>query len=1047
MRFPFAKLIPSRAALALALCAALAALPPQAPAAGAGLEQSQPWLAQFQNPPASARPMIFLVWNGEITRPRITAMLEQYKARGIGGVFIHPRPGLITEYLSPAWFDAWEFALAECHRLGLECHIYDENSYPSGFAGGWTVGSDPLLASESLNCKKFTAPASLPEGQVLGVFAAKGPGERPVRTGNGAVQKASPQNPVYVVFSKPDAPRSNTAHYPYPDLSRPETTEIFLKVTHDQYAKRFSQSFGKEIKYVFTDEPYLQSGNKLTISSYLLAEFEAEHGYKLTDRLDALCFGGEGAEAVRFDYFLTLQRLWVGSFLKPYHDWCEKHGLAFTGHFWDHEWPKPNPHPGHMNSMRWQQVPGNDMLAFQFRPTDFAANGVWYLQVKELGSIANQLGRKRVLTESCGGGGYDFTLRDFKPLEDFLLAAGVNVINPHLSQETISGARKYDWPQTLSDHSPWWDAYGLEATHVGRAVHALTQGRERNRVLVLHPDTTAWLLFDPAGPAALPRLAELKKTHIETLQALHARQIDFDLGDELTLAELGKVEGGKLRLGECVYDAVVIPPAMNNLMDSTLKLLAGYMAAQGKVYSTESIPAFVNGRPAKVGELAAKMPNQWRRTRDVNELAGVLREAVRPYLSNSDGSPLPQALLWKRNELPGGAVLYFFCHPWRKPFKGELKVEGKSLFALDTMSGAIKPLASREAGSGQVAALDLPELGDVLWLALPEKQAVPAGQPKAELKPVALDLKSIRRTAPNMLTLDYCDLDAGIAKAEGISTVAADEMNWKAQGFEKNLWSQSSQHRRSFIDARPRAGSGFVVSYRFTIAPEAFAQVKDSLAVVVERPWLYKAALNGQPLEFPKEAFYDEGMRKAAVAALARPGENVLTLDAHPFQTLCEIMPVYVLGDFGLKPTAKGFVIGAAPALAYGRWDAQGLPFYPNHVAYEYAFATERPANRLALALGSWQGAVARVRVDGKEAGFIAFPPERLELDQPLGVGEHRLEIEVAGNLKNLFGPHFSDGLPGLWTWRLCPPQAPAGEKYRFYPAGLLAAPKLELGQ
>lgn len=73
---------------------------------------------------------------------RITRMLEGFAKRNIGGVFIHPRPGLITEYLSEKWFELWAFALKECKRLGLDCHIYDENSFPSGFAGGHVLSSN-----------------------------------------------------------------------------------------------------------------------------------------------------------------------------------------------------------------------------------------------------------------------------------------------------------------------------------------------------------------------------------------------------------------------------------------------------------------------------------------------------------------------------------------------------------------------------------------------------------------------------------------------------------------------------------------------------------------------------------------------------------------------------------------------------------------------------------------------------------------------------------------------------------------------------------------
>src|SRR5574338_1457023 len=104
------------------------ALSSHIPATEAALRQG------FKNPAADYRSMPLWVWNDKQDGPRIKEMLAQYKAQGMGGAFIHPRPGLMTDYLSPEWFRLWKLALEEGKRLGLRVNIYDENSYPSGFA-------------------------------------------------------------------------------------------------------------------------------------------------------------------------------------------------------------------------------------------------------------------------------------------------------------------------------------------------------------------------------------------------------------------------------------------------------------------------------------------------------------------------------------------------------------------------------------------------------------------------------------------------------------------------------------------------------------------------------------------------------------------------------------------------------------------------------------------------------------------------------------------------------------------------------------------------
>jgi len=46
---------------------------------------------------------------------------------------VHPRPGLLTEYLSDEWFHLFDYTVQKGKELGMKVWIYDENSYPSGF--------------------------------------------------------------------------------------------------------------------------------------------------------------------------------------------------------------------------------------------------------------------------------------------------------------------------------------------------------------------------------------------------------------------------------------------------------------------------------------------------------------------------------------------------------------------------------------------------------------------------------------------------------------------------------------------------------------------------------------------------------------------------------------------------------------------------------------------------------------------------------------------------------------------------------------------------
>ena len=54
----------------------------------------------FADPPSDYRTAPLWDWNDKISEAGIDFHMKKFKEGGLGGVFIHPRPGLITEYIS-----------------------------------------------------------------------------------------------------------------------------------------------------------------------------------------------------------------------------------------------------------------------------------------------------------------------------------------------------------------------------------------------------------------------------------------------------------------------------------------------------------------------------------------------------------------------------------------------------------------------------------------------------------------------------------------------------------------------------------------------------------------------------------------------------------------------------------------------------------------------------------------------------------------------------------------------------------------------------------
>jgi hypothetical protein len=347
--------------------------------------------------------------------------------------------------------------------------------------------------------------------------------------------------------------------------------------------------------------------------------------------------------------------------------------------------------------------------------------------------------------------------------------------------------------------------------------------------------------------------------------------------------------------------------------------------------------------------------------------------------------------------------------------------------------------------TGQVVRLDLPSLGHALLVSEPQPGPAVDVLPPVQWQEVELKQQAIIREQPNLLVIPFCDLKSGGTEAEGVNTTLADNMNWKQHGCEKNIWSFTAQFRRSFIDMEFPKDTGFTVDYHFEIAAGAFAAVGDSLEVAIERPWLYEVTLNGRPLRFGKhEQWFDEDIRKTSIADAIRSGRNTLRLTARPMHPLCEIMPVYVSGEFGLKAAPVGFTIVKPQPLKLGSWLKQGMPFYAGKVSHRYTFTLDRPAERLAVSLPDWEGTLGELYLDEKPIGLFAWPPDRLELETVLTTGQHTLELVVSGNPRNQMGPHFSEGLPIVYSWIYGAKTQQPGEKYMLWPCGLHQDPIVE---
>ena len=73
--------------------------------------------SQFKNPSNEYTTAPFFVWNYKITKKEIDNYLNDFKEQGSLQVFVHPRPGLVTGYLSDEWFELFKYTVEKGKEL------------------------------------------------------------------------------------------------------------------------------------------------------------------------------------------------------------------------------------------------------------------------------------------------------------------------------------------------------------------------------------------------------------------------------------------------------------------------------------------------------------------------------------------------------------------------------------------------------------------------------------------------------------------------------------------------------------------------------------------------------------------------------------------------------------------------------------------------------------------------------------------------------------------------------------------------------------------
>lgn len=1011
-------------------------------------------LKGWTDPDAQYRVSPFFILNDDHStdsaRDRIRQMLEQFKELGYGGIYLHSREGLTTEYLSEQWFDLIEFCHTQAAKIGIKVYLYDENGYPSGFGGGHVAATHPEACVQYL---AYRVLRDLPDpmsgetilsGHYIDTIEPLNIGKRLAE--NQLALWLQDQHPslkvesvgeesIVVFYTKNMPPLPWFGDMPYVSLTDPLVTQTFIKTTHEKYAERFEKHFGKSIGAIFTDEPHLYtagsgpSKNALHISPYIFSEFFAQHNYDLKDHLAELFFDYSDYKKVRFDYYETLHNLWLNNWAKPLEQWCKKKNIPLTGHYLEHDWPIPYVTPGHVHLLAHLDWPGTDMLFCNilegekpgwFTTQDAQPKGKephFTMYLKQCSSVCNQLQKQKNICECWGAGGNDSKPADYKRIGDWLVVNGVNMLIPHMSMTTIRGSRKMDHPQFFSDQSSWFSYIKPLNDYFARLCMLTSKGTVKNNILVLDPLTTGYTIAK-RSQSNDKVFKSMDDSFCSLVDIMTDSLMDFDIGDEYVMEEFGDVTQNMLNIGNQSYNTIVWPAMMQNVRHQTVAILDAFLQAGGNILSLEKNRILVDGRNSNlISELQEDFSKQWEYVDSTTQLIEILSQKHPPSLELLSNKQI-SGIYHLRKILENGSRVHMLVNSSDTPKTLRATTQGQHILYLNTLNGTEETIPYTTDVSSKCVHFDIniESLESKIYYVsdLPvEYRNLPADDSRKiySLKQTALpvEIKEITRLSDNRLVLDVCDLQVrGANKISDIRVQFANQYIWQKQGFANNQWFRHNQYRKQIIDRNDfDAYSGFISEFKFNI--ETLSDLS-SLKLAVECPELYKIAVNGQEIVFNRtKTWLDPSIKIASVGDFAKSGLNMVSIVSQRFDVRMELDQIYLLGNFSLKPTDSGFCLCNPSKLELGSWRLQGMPFYDAAVDYKLApFTIPKRAEKIVIELGEFNCSIVEVFINGTSQGIIGWYPYKMDITQVvknIESNECDIKLRVVGTPKNLLGP------------------------------------------
>lgn len=1018
----------------------------------------------FREPTCEYRGTPFWSWNCKLEQDELLWQIEMLKEMGFGGFHMHVRSGMATTYLGEEFMDLVAACVDKAKSEKMLAWLYDEDRWPSGFAGGY-VTKDPQYRIRYL---LFTPTPYEVEGGKERVGNEQATALRSglgklfakfdiVLDENGCLKSyrmlpdgEQAAGRIWYAYLEQPRPSPRYNSYTYANTLDKKAIDRFIEVTHEVYKKKVGHEFSKTIPAIFTDEP--QFTHKMTLrfadvpqdvalpwTDDLPDTFADAYGEDLISGIPELIWElPDGAVSkIRYHYHDHVCERFTEAFADNIGAWCEKNNIMLTGHMMKEPtlMSQTSAISEAMRSYRSFHLPGIDMLA----------NRHEFTTAKQAQSAVRQFGYEGVMSELYGVTDWDFDFRGHKLQGDWQAALGITVRVHHLSWVSMEGEAKRDYPATISYQSPWYKQYPYIENHFARLNTALTRGKPAVRVGLIHPIESYWLHWGPSEQTALVR-DQMDTAFQSVTEWLLFGSVDFDYIAESLLPSLCNEGSNPLRVGEMTYDVIIVPEC-ETLRSSTVKRLDAFLRAGGKLIFMGGAPKFVDAGTERADE-AISLYNNTAAER-ISFSRGALLTALAPHrtidIRNTNGSLTDNLVHQLRHD---GNDMWLFISQGKDPYNPDISrrqgikitVKGSwDVTLYDTMTGDITPVSSTSAVGNTVINHTLNQHDSLLYKLTPRQTDTAAeiktSRPKPAVRAINIpDAVAFTLDEPNVLLLDRASysFDGGEWNAPEellrIDTACRKSLGWTP-------WSGGADQPWNLPAEPPAHNIRLYFEFESDIdyaAPQ----------LALEAPEIAKIAFNGESVSNTPVGWYTDKSIKTLKLPDIKKGKNTLEIE-YLFGKRTAVEWCYILGNFGVSVRGKtAKIIAPAADIAFDSITHQTLPFYSGCVTYR--LEAETNGGELELTIPQYRGAVITASVDGGEPFTIAFSPYKANFGA-LTAGKHNIEIKLYLTRYNTFGHlHCADenvSYPSPGTWRT------NGDawcyEYRLKRTGILISPLL----